>query len=308
MSFVSYPASTWLSCQKLRMSSADPTSRTSADAVCTTTSASRVRLLRPTMPRPACWRLPRREPEKRKAGSRPNAHAASTEMPAVKSSAVRSRPRGGESGNGCAAKAAGDRIRRRADQERDAGPRDERADRASRGREKQRLGHLRAHQIASSGAERAAHHQVAAPVLRPHREQVGDVRARDEEDDADRAEQNPQRRRDPADQLLAERLHHRPVTLHDPHVRRRAAQPLLHATRERFELRHERCAVRSRRHARDHARPEPARRDLRGANRHRDPERDALIREAELRLHDADHRRESGPRRCSSCRSPPDRS
>ena len=45
-----------------------------------------------------------------------------------------------------------------------------------------------------------------------------------------------------ADQLLAERLHHRPVALHDPHVRRGAAQPLLHATRERFELRHQTCA------------------------------------------------------------------
>ena len=37
------------------------------------------------------------------------------------------------------------------------------------------------------------------------------------------------------------------------------------------------------------ARPEPARCDLRGADGHRNPERDALIREAELRLHDADH-------------------
>ena len=107
-----------------------------------------------------------------------------------------------------------------------------------------------------------------------------------------------------ADQLLAERLHHRPVTLHDPHVRRGAAQPLLHATRERLELRHQRCAVRSRLHARHRARPEPAGRDLRGANRQRHPERDALIGEAELRLHDADHRRGSGPRSCSSCRSP----
>ena len=57
--------------------------------------------------------------------------------------------------------------------------------------------HLRAHQIASSSAERAAHRQVAAPILRSHREQAGDVRARDEEHDADRAEQNPQGRRDP---------------------------------------------------------------------------------------------------------------
>ena len=102
-------------------------------------------------------------------------------------------------------------------------------------------------------------------------------------------------RRDLADQMLAKRLHHRPVTLHDPHVRRGAAEPLLHATRERFELRDERRAVRSRLHARDHARPEPARRDLRGANRQRHPERDALVGEAELRLHDADHGARSAP-------------
>ena len=102
-------------------------------------------------------------------------------------------------------------------------------------------------------------------------------------------EQNPERRRDPADQLLAKRLHHRPVTLHDPRVWRGSAQPLLHLTRERFELRHERGAVRPRLHARHHARPEPAWRDLSGANRQRHPERDALIGEAELRLHDADH-------------------
>ena len=83
---------------------------------------------------------------------------------------------------------------------------------------------------------------------------------------ADRAEQNPQRRRDLADKLFAQRLHHRPVALHDPHVGRGAAQPLLHAPRERLELRHQRGAVRSRLHACDRARTEPARRDLRGAS------------------------------------------
>ena len=65
--------------------------------------------------------------------------------------------RGGESGNGCAGKAARDRIRRRADQEWDAGPRDERANRASGCREKERIGHLRTHEVASSSAESPAH-------------------------------------------------------------------------------------------------------------------------------------------------------
>ena len=82
------------------------------------------------------------------------------------------------------------------------------------------------------------------------------------------------------------------MTLHDPHVRRRTAQPLLHAARERFELRH-RAAARSV--------PGFMRATARGPNPpgvtcaarivQRDPERDALIREAELRLHDADDRR-----------------
>ena len=121
---------------------------------------------------------------------------------------------------------------------------------------------LRAHQVASSGPERAPHRQVATPVLRAHREQAGHVRARDQEHDRDRAEQNPQCRRDIADKLLAEWFHDRPVTLHDPHVRRRTAQPLLNAPCERLELRHQRGAVRSRLHAGDHARPETARRDL----------------------------------------------
>ena len=58
---------------------------------------------------------------------------------------------------------------------------------------------------------------------------------------------------------VAQGLHHRPVALHDPHVGRRTAQPLLHATRERFELGHQCCRVCSRLHPRDHARPEAAR-------------------------------------------------
>ena len=68
-------------------------------------------------------------------------------MPAVKSKAVTIEVRGGESGNGCAGKAARDRIRRRADQERDAGPRDDRAKRASGCREKERIGDLRTHEV-----------------------------------------------------------------------------------------------------------------------------------------------------------------
>jgi hypothetical protein len=49
---------------------------------------------------------------------------------------------GGESGNGRPAKAARYRVGCRADEERNASPRDERTDRASRSREKQRLSHL----------------------------------------------------------------------------------------------------------------------------------------------------------------------
>src|SRR6185503_13666109 len=108
--------------------------------------------------------------------------------------------------------------------------------------------------------------------------------------DADSTEQNPERCGDGADHLLAKRLHHGPVTLHDLHVWSGPPQTLLDPARERFKLRRERRRVGSRFHPRDHARSEPARRDLRGTEREVDPERHALVRKAEVRLHHPDDR------------------
>ena len=81
------------------------------------------------------------------------------------------------------------------------------------------------------------------------------------------------------------------LPLHDSHVGRLSAEPLLHSTGERFELRRQRRAIRPRRNARHHSRAESSRRrDLRGIDLQRNPERRPLIRETELWLHDSDHR------------------
>ena len=72
--------------------------------------------------------------------------------------------RGRKPGNRCAGKTACDRIWRRADQQWDTGPRDERARGTASRREKQGLGQLRSEQIAASCAKGLAYGQVDAPV------------------------------------------------------------------------------------------------------------------------------------------------
>ena len=57
-----------------------------------------------------------------------------------------------------------------------------------------------------SGASRP-HGHLALARLRPREQQVGDVRAGDEQEEADRAEQQPDRAADRADDLLAQRQH-----------------------------------------------------------------------------------------------------
>ena len=142
MPFVSYPALTLLSCQKLRMSSADPTSSTSAEAVCTTTSASRVRLL--PADDAASDLLDAAQPRPGEVDGGQHAERARRQHRNARREEQRRevQARVGESRNRCAAKPAGNGIRRRADQGRDAGPRDERAGHPSCCCEKQRLGHL----------------------------------------------------------------------------------------------------------------------------------------------------------------------
>ena len=180
----------------------------------------------------------------RKAGHSPNAHAASTERPAVKSSAAGSRRAVASPGMGAPPKPPA----------------------TASGAARTRSG-TPAHAMSAPAAPPAAARSNASvtcertrsPRPAPSARRTTRSRRRFSARTVNRlatfahAMRNtmptvPSRihsaRRDPADQVLAQRLHHRPVTLHDPHVRRRTAEPLLHATRERFELRDDRCAIR----------------------------------------------------------------
>ena len=56
-----------------------------------------------------------------------------------------------------------------------------------------------------AGAERGVDRQLLLPAFRAHEEQIGDVRAGDEQNEADRAEQHPQHAADVADDVHRER-------------------------------------------------------------------------------------------------------
>ena len=127
-------------------------------------------------------------------------------------------------------------------------------------------------------------------AFRADHEEVGHIRARDQEDDRDRAEQDPKRRRHAADHVLAKRRDHRTILLHRSRVRSRAAQPLLDPSGQRLHLRHKPVPVSFGSDAGDHVRPESARRHLGRTNHERYPERGALVGKAELGRKDTDHR------------------
>ena len=73
----------------------------------------------------------------------------------------------------------------------------------------QRLRHQLPGHLPRFGAERQANRQLLLARLGAHQEQVGDVRARDEQHEADGAEQNPQHVADVADDIDVERTHQR---------------------------------------------------------------------------------------------------
>ena len=56
-----------------------------------------------------------------------------------------------------------------------------------------------------AGAERRAHRELLLPRLGADQQQVGDVRARDEQHHADRAHQHPQHALDVADEVVLQR-------------------------------------------------------------------------------------------------------
>ena len=73
--------------------------------------------------------------------------------------------------------------------------------------EQQALGEQLPGDAARAGAERGMDRELLLPPFRADQEQVRDVRAGDEQHDADRAEQHPQHPADVADHVLRERPH-----------------------------------------------------------------------------------------------------
>ena len=83
--------------------------------------------------------------------------------------------------------------------------RDEDPEHASGGGQGGALAHEGAQHLGSPGADGDAERQLALPSLGPDEEEVRDVRARDQEDEADRAEQDPERAAHVADDRLVQR-------------------------------------------------------------------------------------------------------
>ena len=95
--------------------------------------------------------------------------------------------------------------RHRRDQEIERRQREEDADRAARHRIHHRLGREQPDQLAPIGAERGAHRQLLAARQVPGEEEVGDVGARDEQDQPRRAQEQHHDRPRLAEDLLRQR-------------------------------------------------------------------------------------------------------
>ena len=78
---------------------------------------------------------------------------------------------------------------------------------AAEGGEHQAFGEHLHYKPVASGAERRADGDLLLAHRRPHEQQVRDVRACDQDDDADRGEQREERRPDRANNLIVERHH-----------------------------------------------------------------------------------------------------
>jgi hypothetical protein len=94
-----------------------------------------------------------------------------------------------------------------ANQRLDARARDHEAERATHEREQDAFGQELAQQASASGAERRADRKLAAPCFGAREQQVGQVRARDQQYEADRDLQHPDGAAGAADDFLLHRLH-----------------------------------------------------------------------------------------------------
>ena len=95
----------------------------------------------------------------------------------------------------------------------DARPGDDEAERAAREGHERRLGQQLPDDPGPVGAERRADRDLLAAGERSGEDEVGHVRARDEQHEADRAEQHPERPPHVADEVLVERDHRRAPAL-----------------------------------------------------------------------------------------------
>ena len=84
--------------------------------------------------------------------------------------------------------------------------------RSGQRREGTRLHEELPHQIAAAGPDGRPHNDLAAARLGPCEKQPGDVHARDEQHESDRAEQDVERRLDVAGDVILERIHEDPVS------------------------------------------------------------------------------------------------
>ena len=103
-------------------------------------------------------------------------------------------------------------VRRELQQDRQGHRREQHAEHRADRRERQRFREQLPHQPGAAAAERHAHRDLPLARLGANQAEVGDVAARDEQDHADRAEQDPQRLAHAADQVLLHRVHQGTVT------------------------------------------------------------------------------------------------
>ena len=194
------PRLTCCSRQKLWTSSAAPTSSTSASANSPTTRMLRRRVVRPaaladraasriTWCRSACdpWI----------AGASPNRTPVTIDRLAVNASTTPSTPIVE------ARQARGAQLQQAVH----APDRDQQPERAADGREQHAFGEQLRDEARASRAEGPADRHLALPHGRPREQQVGDVRAGDQQHEADGGEQRHERRPDVADEIIVERNH-----------------------------------------------------------------------------------------------------
>ena len=178
------------------MSSAAPTTRTSAIAISATTSSARIR------PELVTSRPPSRSPAFRCT----RAVAAAGAMP--ETAAVSERhERGEREDEPVDADLLEPRRRRRGDgdQPLHAPPREEQTGGAAGEREQRAFGQELPHDLAAAGAERGADRDLAPAIGGAREQQAHDVRARDAEHERDGERQDQEHLADVADQILVQR-------------------------------------------------------------------------------------------------------